>query len=169
MGAVCFRFERRVRHEWVGWRWTWKCGNIICRNSSWDVVQDEGIAASSAVIPGNFWRHNALDACYRSVNLKTLCNSASEPGCHKPLVAGANPVAATTRVGPQIRIDCSYPRHIEPSNLIPCFLTYLPKRFLRLNPALAAEEVEHYTDYNEQHCDHNKEKIVMTSRISTKG
>jgi hypothetical protein len=38
-----------------------------------------------------------------------------------------------------------------------------------LNPAFAAEEVEHSTDYNEQHCNYNKEKGVATSRISAKG
>ena len=72
-----------------------ECGNMICRNSSSDVLQDEGITADEPVITCNSWRHNARDACYRNVNSKTLCNSASEPDCHKPLVAGASSAAAS--------------------------------------------------------------------------
>ena len=33
------------------------------------------------------------------MNSKTLCNSASESGYHKPLFAGANPTAADVGVG----------------------------------------------------------------------
>jgi hypothetical protein len=36
-----------------------------------------------------------VDACYRSVNLKTPCNSVSKPAHYKPLVAGASPAAAS--------------------------------------------------------------------------
>ena len=36
-----------------------------------------------------------MDACYSSVNSKTLCNSASKPDYHKPLDAGSNPTAAS--------------------------------------------------------------------------
>ena len=54
MEAVCFRFERRVRHEWVDWRWAWKYENVIYWDSSWNVVQDEGTTAEEGAISCNF-------------------------------------------------------------------------------------------------------------------